>query len=71
LSNRLERATRYDFQRGRIYMSPDGQTVGLKAAAASNLYTVILALAFAVVLATVVFVAYKCYFQYEIIFRMP
>ena len=53
------------------YMSPDGQPVGLKAAAASNLYTVILALAFAVVLATMVFVAYKCYFQYEIIFRMP
>ncbi len=53
-------------------MSPDGHPVGLKAAAASsNLYTVILALAFAVVLATVVFVAYKCYFQYEIIFRMP
>ena len=52
-------------------MSPNGQPVGLKAAAPNNLYTVILALAFAVVLATVVFVAYKCYFQYEIIFRMP
>ena len=64
------RATRYDFQRGRVYMSPNGQPVGLKAAA-NNLYTVILALAFAVVLATVVFVAYKCYFQYEIIFKMP
>jgi hypothetical protein len=52
-------------------MSPNGQPVGSKAAAASNLYTIILGLAFAVVLATVVFVAYKCYFQYEIIFRMP
>ena len=52
-------------------MSSDGHTVGLKAAAANNLYTVILALAFAIVLATVAFVAYKCYFQYEIIFRMP
>lgn len=52
-------------------MSPDGQPVGLKTAAANNLYTVILALAFAAVLATVVFVAYKSYFQYEVIFRMP
>jgi hypothetical protein len=57
-------------QRGRVYMSPNGQPKAA-AAATSNLYTVILALAFAVVLATVVFVAYKCYFQYEIIFRMP
>ncbi len=52
-------------------MSPNGQPVGLKAAASNNLYTVILGLAFAVVLTTVVFVAYKCYFQYDIIFRMP
>ena len=51
-------------------MSPNGQPKAA-AAATSNLYTVILALAFAVVLVTVVFVAYKCYFQYEIIFRMP
>lgn len=42
-----------------------------KPAAPSNLYTVILAVAFGVVLATTVFVAYKCYIQYGTFFKIP
>jgi hypothetical protein len=49
-------------------MSPDtGRTVP----ASDNLYTVILALAFCVVLATATFVAYECYFQYGTVFKIP
>ncbi len=42
-----------------------------KPTARSNLYTVILAVAFGVVLATTIFVAYKCYFQYGTLFKIP
>ncbi len=52
-------------------MSPNGRIWGGKVIAIDNLYTVILALAFCVVLATAAFVAYKCYFQYETIFSIP
>jgi hypothetical protein len=52
-------------------MSPDRRNLGGKATAPSNLYTVILALTLVVVVATVVFVAYKCYFQYNTIFKIP
>ncbi len=52
-------------------MSPDGQTRGVKVTASNNLYTAILALAFCVVLATTVLVAYKCYSQYGTIFKIP
>jgi len=52
-------------------MSPDGQTGGGKVTAPNNLYTIILALAFCAVVATAAFVAYKCYFQYETIFKIP
>ncbi len=52
-------------------MSPNGQTRGGKIIASNNLYTAIIALAFCVVLATAAFVAYKCYFQYGTIFRVP
>ena len=52
-------------------MSPGGQKRIGKALAFNNLYTVILALAFGVVLATVAIVAYKCYFQYGTIFKIP
>ncbi len=52
-------------------MSPDGQIRGGKPVPASNIYTIILALAFGVVLATAAFVAYKCYFDYGTIFKIP
>ena len=52
-------------------MSPDRQARGGKIAAPNNLYTVILAFAFCVMLATAVFVAYKCYTQYGTIFKVP
>jgi len=52
-------------------MSPDGQVRGGKVSASDNVYTVILALAFCAVLATAAFVAYKCYFQYGAIFKIP
>ena len=45
-------------------MVPEQKNSGVKVVPPNNLYTAILALAFGVVLATVVFVAYKCYFQY-------
>jgi len=51
-------------------MSPDPHTRGKKITAPDNLYTVILAVAFCVVLATAVFVAYQCYTQYETIFKV-
>jgi hypothetical protein len=52
-------------------MSPEVQMRGGKPAAASNLYTIILALAFGVVLATAAYVAYKCYFDYGTLFKIP
>jgi hypothetical protein len=52
-------------------MSPNRRIRGGKVIAADNLYTVILGIAFCVVLATAAFVAYKCYFQYETIFKVP
>ncbi len=51
-------------------MSPDGQTRGKRVSVPSNIYTVILAIAFFVVLATVAFVAYTCYSQYGAIFKI-
>ena len=51
-------------------MSPVVQSRSKKITAADNLYTVILAVAFFVVLATAVFVAYQCYTQYETIFKI-
>ena len=52
-------------------MGPDGQTRGATAAASNNLYTVILVLAFCIVLATAALVAYKCYYQYGTILKIP
>jgi len=52
-------------------MSPDGQTRSTRAAAFNNLYTVILVLAFCIVLATAALVAYKCYYQYGTILKIP
>jgi hypothetical protein len=51
-------------------MSPNGQSQG-RAPASNNLYTIILALAFFIVLATVALVAYKCYFQYGTLLKIP
>jgi len=48
-------------------MSPKGP----KPAVPNNLYTIILGLAFAAVLATAVFVAFRCYSQYGTVFSMP
>jgi hypothetical protein len=52
-------------------MSPEGQIRSAKPAPASNLYTIILAFAFCMVLATAAFVAYKCYFDYQTLFKIP
>jgi hypothetical protein len=52
-------------------MSPNGQISGRRTVAPSNLYTIILALALFAVIATAGFVAYKCYFQYGTIIKMP
>jgi hypothetical protein len=52
-------------------MSPDKQIRGGKMLPANNLYTIILAVALCVVLATAAFVAYKCYFQYGTVFKIP
>jgi len=51
-------------------MSPVVQSRGKKIVAADNLYTVVLAVAFFVVLAAAVFVAYQCYTQYDTIFKI-
>jgi hypothetical protein len=51
-------------------MSPVVQSRGKKIVAADNLYTVILAVAFFVVLAASVFVAYQCSTQYDTIFKI-
>jgi hypothetical protein len=52
-------------------MSPDGQSQGRKIAALSNLYTIILALACGTVLATALFVLYKCLTQYGTFYKIP
>ena len=52
-------------------MSPNEQTPGVKQIASNNLYTVLLAFAFSVVLVTAILVACKCYFQYNAVFKMP
>jgi hypothetical protein len=52
-------------------MSPEVQLGGSKPAIPSNLYTVILAAALFLVLATAAFVAYKCYFQYGTFSPIP
>jgi len=52
-------------------MSPNRPNRGAKPVGTDNLYTVILGLAFCVVLATAAFVAFKCYLQYETIFKIP
>lgn len=49
-------------------MIPGAPSHGKKITAPDNIYTVILAAAFLAVLATAVFVAYKCYTQYGTIF---
>ncbi len=52
-------------------MSPNGPARGGKITVGDNLYTVILALSFGLVLVTAVFVAYMCYSQYGTIFKIP
>ena len=52
-------------------MSPNGQTRGKIVSIPDNLYTIILAMAFCVVLATAAFVVYKCQVQYGTIFQIP
>jgi len=52
-------------------MSPKGQIRGGKVVASSNLYTVILGLAFFVALSTAAFVAYTCYSKYGTVFKIP
>ena len=52
-------------------MSPAGRSRVGKVSADDNIYTAILALVCGVVLATAVFVAYKCYSQYDTIFKAP
>jgi hypothetical protein len=51
-------------------MSPIAQTPGQKFSAPDNLYTVLLAMAFFIVLATSALVAYLCYTRYETIFKI-
>ncbi len=52
-------------------MSPMPQPRGGKIAPPSNLYTVILALAFGVVLATFGYVVYACQTQYGTFWKIP
>jgi hypothetical protein len=51
-------------------MSPMMQTPGKKISVPDNLYTIILALAFFIVLATAGLVTYLCYTQYGTIFKI-
>lgn len=51
-------------------MSPSAQIRGRAIEAPNNLYTVILAAAFAVSISTAVFVGFMCYSQYETIFKI-
>jgi len=52
-------------------MSPEGQIRSQKPAVPSNIYTVILGLAVMAVAATAAFVALKCYFVYNTLFKIP
>ncbi|MGA2094396.1 MAG: hypothetical protein ABSH16_13490 [Sedimentisphaerales bacterium] len=52
-------------------MSPEGQIGAAKPSPASNIYTVLVAAIFALILATAAFVAYKCYFDYGTLFKIP
>jgi hypothetical protein len=52
-------------------MSPEGQLGGSKPAVPSNIYTVILAATFCLVLAAAAFVTYKCFIDYQTIFKIP
>jgi len=52
-------------------MSPMPQARGAKIAPLSNLYTVILAVAVGVVLATAAYVTFACYSRYATIFGLP
>ena len=52
-------------------MSPMPQPQRTKIAASNNLYTVILAIALGVMIATAVFVAFMCQTQYGQIFGVP
>jgi hypothetical protein len=52
-------------------MSPNGQSTRKKITPPDNIYTVIIAVAFCIVFATVVLVAFKCYSQYGTFFGMP
>jgi hypothetical protein len=56
---------------GSLSMSPMPQSRSAKSAVPSNLYTAVLAVACAVVLASAAFVAFKCFTQYGVIFGMP
>jgi hypothetical protein len=52
-------------------MSPMPQPRGAKVSPPNNLYTAILAVANAVLLAAVVYVTYVCYTRYGTFFGMP
>lgn len=52
-------------------MSPNMRIRGGKIIAVDNLYTVILGLALAIVMATVGLVIYKCYMQYGTFYQIP
>lgn len=52
-------------------MSAAGKTRGTKPVVSNNVYTAFLAIAVCVVLATAALVAYKCYFQYNTLFKIP
>jgi hypothetical protein len=52
-------------------MSPISQIGGGKISTPNTIYTAVLAVAFAVVLATAAYVAFKCFAQYGTIFSMP
>ncbi|MHC4396661.1 MAG: hypothetical protein ACYS1A_13500 [Planctomycetota bacterium] len=52
-------------------MSPNGQIRGGKVVPSDNIYTALLALAFLVVLAATIYVAWMCHVQYGTIFKIP
>ncbi len=52
-------------------MSPVGPVHPEKPSAPSNIYTVLVAFALGVVLATTVFVAFTCYDRYGTLFKLP
>ncbi len=52
-------------------MSPEGQVRSVKPAAPSNIYTVLAAAVFALVLATAAYVAFECYMQFGTLFKIP